>query len=207
MQVINLNKTEYQNAYDIQIKTLNQVISKEADDTLIVCSHFPVVTLGKKSSPSDICGWTGDTVHIERGGKATYHGPGQVVIYPIINLKDKGQNISGFLQAMEDAMIECLKELDINATGNPKRGEPDYTGVWIGSKKIASIGVAVKRWVTYHGLAFNLEEDPMAFQGINPCGFSTDTMTSLEKICHKKIDRSDFEKLLCDKLEYQFSKL
>ncbi|MCP4915250.1 MAG: lipoyl(octanoyl) transferase LipB [Oligoflexia bacterium] len=211
MKINNLGKMSYEQAYQVQLDTVAKVINGESEDTLIICSHDPVVTLGKKSSEADICGWNGETVSIERGGKATYHGPGQVVIYPIINLKNKGQNIAGFLQAMEDAMVEVLKEYGIEGAGNPNRGEPDYTGVWVGQKKIASIGVAVKRWVTYHGLAFNLEEDPMAFQGINPCGFSTDTMTSLQKVLMEKssesVNRSDFENMLSKILIQKFSEL
>jgi len=181
MQIKNLGLLSYENAYQLQKETVDRVI-QGGEDTLLVCSHPSIVTLGKKSKPEDIVGWEGDIKQIERGGQATYHGPSQVIIYPIINLKNYGQNIAGFLSAMEESMISLLNSFGLNASGNPKRGEPEYTGVWVGPYKVASIGVAIKRWVSYHGLALNLHHDPMAFKGINPCGFSSSTMTSLESL-------------------------
>lgn len=211
MLVKNLGLINYKEAYAIQLETLEIVREDPDQEKLLVCSHPPVVTLGKKSTPEDLIGWSGPVEQIERGGKATYHGPSQVVIYPIIDLKSRNQDIAGFLAAMESAMISCLSDFGIVGQGNLERGKPDYTGVWIdylGSKrKIASIGVAVKRWVTYHGLAFNLYNDAQAFTGINPCGFTTDTMISLEEAHPGNINRNDFENQLCQNLEESFTKL
>ncbi|MCR9203603.1 MAG: lipoyl(octanoyl) transferase LipB [Halobacteriovoraceae bacterium] len=211
MKILNLGNIDYLEAYELQKKLVEDVYLGEPE-TLLVCSHPSVVTLGKKSTKEDLMGWTGPVYEIERGGQATYHGPGQVVIYPILNLKNRGQNIAGFLEAMERAMIEALKSFDLLGVGNDDRGKPDYTGVWITDqnsqpRKIASIGVAVKKWVTYHGLAFNLFEDPVAFKGISPCGFTTDTMTNLEALLSKKIERQTFEDLLTQHLITFFSKL
>ncbi len=203
MRIINLGLVDYKKAYETQLKEVENVLTG-SEEALIICSHPSVVTLGKKSTPTDILGWQGQIEEIERGGKATYHGPGQVVIYPIINLKNHGQNISGFLEAMEQSMVEVLKHFQLNSKGNEERGKPDYTGVWVetqlGPKKIASIGIAIKRWITFHGLAFNLDFDPLAFSGINPCGFSTTTMTNLESLLGNKVERSHFENLLSQTL-------
>lgn len=215
MEILNLGNIDYLEAYELQKKKVEEVYSGESE-TLIVCSHPSVVTLGKKSTKEDLLGWTGPVYEIERGGQATYHGPGQVVIYPILNLKNRGQNIAGFLEAMEAAMIETLREFDLKGKGNDERGKPDYTGVWVtdsfgNPRKIASIGVAIKKWVTYHGLAFNLFEDPVAFTGISPCGFTTDTMTNLESLLKTNLDRQEFRKDFEDKLTQHlmsfFSKL
>lgn len=206
MKILDIGLKDYQSVYELQKSELQNVINGE-EEKLIICSHDPVVTLGKKSTPQDICGWKGPVVEIERGGKATYHGPGQIIIYPIIDLKKRNQDISNFLIALESSMIETLSYYGLSAKGNDERGKPDYTGVWVDSKKIASIGVAVRRWVTWHGLAFNLYKDPNAFQGINPCGFSTDTMTSLENLLNEKVDRNDFVQKLSSVLIKKLNQL
>jgi lipoate-protein ligase B len=210
MKRLNLGLIDYKEAYEIQKDLVKKVRDRSEEETLIICSHPSVVTLGKKSTPSDLVGWEGPTYEIERGGQATYHGPGQVVMYPILNLKVRGQNIAGYLEAMEQSMIEVLGAYGLPATGNTERGIPDFTGVWLKlnpPKKVASIGVAIQRWITYHGLALNLYHDDQAFRGINPCGFSTDTMTDLETILQKRLKRSDFEEQLSSSLILAFSKL
>lgn len=206
MEILNLGLIPYQEAYQIQKEKVSEVIDGGVN-TLIVCHHPSVVTLGRKSDrEKDLMGWDGDIVEIERGGKATYHGPGQIVIYPIFSLK-KSQNIAGFLEAMENAMVKFLQSFDLNASGNPFRGNPELTGVWIDGRKIASIGIAVKRWVTYHGLAINIFEDDKAFSGINPCGMNAENMTNLKKELTHDIDRNDCEKKLIEFLSIELKQL
>ncbi|MFT6071231.1 MAG: lipoate-protein ligase B [Bacteriovoracaceae bacterium] len=163
------------------------------EERLIICSHPSVVTLGKQSSESDMAGWEGEVHKISRGGKATYHGPGQVVMYPLIHLQKRVGDLHKFLDHLERSMILTLKDYQIEAHGNLDRGNPDGTGVWVDGKKIASIGIACRRWVTYHGLALNLYKDPKAFTGINPCGFDAQIMTSLEELLDQKVSREEFE--------------
>ena len=200
MKVLNLGQIDYLEAHHIQKDLVENLYCGKAEEALIVCSHPSVVTLGKKSTKEDLLSWSGPVYEIERGGQATYHGPGQIVIYPIINLKNRGQNIAGFLESLEQSMIQVCKDFNLEAAGNDDRGKPDFTGVWVQGKKIASIGIAVKRWVTYHGLAFNLERDPNFFQGINPCGFSTEIMTSLNDLVSQELEREKVEELLCSYL-------
>jgi len=192
----------YQQALDKQLEYVNNVdlaVSRgqEHPGYLIFCTHPPVVTTGRQTQPNDIFSWKGEVIEISRGGRATYHGPSQIVVYPIINLKqarhERGpQEIRGYIRAFENAIVETLKEFGVNAVGKtPQKlpgqtNETDETGVWIDSKKIASLGIAVKKWITYHGAAINFYDDPMAFTGINPCGFKTDTMISVEKILKEK---------------------
>ncbi|GAB4011355.1 MAG: lipoyl(octanoyl) transferase LipB [Bdellovibrio sp.] len=206
MKTINLGLISYQDAYSKQLHIVEDV-KNGAEETLIICSHPPVVTLGKKADPEEIRFWKGEVVQIERGGRSTYHGPNQVIIYPVVDLARHGQNLSGYLEVLENSMIVVLNSLGLKATGNPDRGNPDLTGIWINGLKIASIGIAVKRWVTYHGLALNLDHDPHAFQGINPCGKDASIMTSLEALLGKKVDRSTFEKTLSEELVMNLEKL
>ncbi len=220
LRILNIGQQPYGEVYELQKRTVEEVKAGE-QETLIVCSHPPIVTLGKKSQPEDLQGWTGEVLAIERGGKATYHGPGQIIIYPIINLTKRGQNIAGFLEVMEQSMVNVLNKMGLTASGNTERGKPDYTGVWVkgdehaAPRKIASIGVAISRWVTYHGLAFNLEKDPLAFTGISPCGFTTDTMISLQELTESpqspvydtKLNRPQIEDALITELQDGFSKL
>ena len=111
-----------------------------------------------------------------------------MVVYPILDLSKRGNDIYKYLRYLEKSIVKVLADIDVDA-----KGDPDSTGVWCGPKKIASIGVAVKRWITYHGLAFNLFSDPVAFSGINPCGMDQSTMTSLEDLLGFEIDRDYFE--------------
>jgi lipoyl(octanoyl) transferase len=208
MKIENWGEIPYQQSLKKQLSLVEKVGKSECDERLILCSHTPVVTLGKKGSLTDCQEWDGEIVHVSRGGKATYHGPGQLVIYPIINLKNYQQNISGYLEALEQAMVITLESYSLEARGNPERGgEGKFTGVWVNGQKVASIGVAVKRWVTYHGLAINLDKDPLAFQGIIPCGLSPNIMTSLEELINAKVDRHKFSHVLANNLKAQLESL
>lgn len=199
MEIKNLGLINYSDALSIQQQT-RDAVSQGADEVIICCNHPAIVTLGKQSSPADIVGWTGDTVNTSRGGKATYHGPGQVVLYPIINLSKRNNDLHLFVRNLELACIETLQEFNLNAVGNPD-GTPKTTGVWVGEKKIASIGVAVKKWISYHGIALNVKIDPLAFSGINPCGFSTSTMSSMEELLEAEVNLGSVRDLFSQKLQ------
>jgi len=204
MKIIDLGLTDYNKALEIQLQTVDEVMAG-GEDTLLFCSHHPVVTLGRafKNKDQGEVTWQGEVVETSRGGKATYHGPGQIVVYPIIDLNKKRQNLKSrdlhaYLRALEDSLIESLKEFGLSAEmkETPKNSEVQMTGVWVGEQKIASIGVAVKKWVTYHGAALNFNIDPEAFQGIIPCGFSKNIMTSVEELLPDTPERADFLSVL-----------
>jgi lipoate-protein ligase B len=110
------------------------------------------------------------------------------VAYPILDLNKRGRDLHQFLRTIENTVIETLKHFDV-----PAHLSEGNTGVWIGKKKIASIGIAVKKWVSYHGVAINIDFDANAFQGLKPCGFTSETMVSLEELTGKKIPHADFE--------------
>lgn len=181
------------------LRNVNDTSESSAQrDVLIFCSHPPVVTLGRAATPEDIVGWKGAILETARGGRATYHGPNQLVIYPIINLVHAraelpAKDVHGYLRALENATVSALQELGLeNAESRTtEQGGISLTGVWVGDKKIASIGIAIRKWVTYHGIAINVDHDPKAFYGIRPCGFEPSVMTSIEQALGKKVSHRD----------------
>lgn len=197
MKVINLGLVSYQKARELQLKLHQDILSGHSECTLLACSHYPVVTLGRQGGPQDLLGWKGETVSIERGGKATYHGPGQIILYPIINLKLYQQNLGGHLRALERTVIDCLLPFGLKARGNPNNA-----GVWIESegseKKIASIGIAVRRWVSFHGMAFNFQRATSEFNQILSCGHQGPVMTSLEDALIELPPREEVESKLIE---------
>lgn len=188
-----------------QLELVEKVSKGLKPDTVVFCSHPPVVTIGRATQPEDIFSWAGETIEVSRGGRATYHGPSQLVIYPIFSLEPK-HNVVGFLRHFENIIVKVLASYAIKAVGKSvdKKITPEgleETGVWVRKQKIASLGLAVKQWTTYHGAALNVHHDPQAFQGLNPCGFKSSVMTSLEEVLQKPIDKSE----LIYKFQNQFS--
>jgi lipoyl(octanoyl) transferase len=195
---------EYQEALKRQEELLAQIADSDGRGTLVFCSHLPVVTLGRATKPEDVFAWSGPMLEISRGGRATYHGPSQLVIYPILNLNHAhghrpAKDIGLYLRNFENAIVETLKTYGIESQGRSQQNKSeneaasDETGVWVGPHKIASLGIGVRRWVSFHGAAINLDYDPRAFQGLNPCGFKASTMISAEQLLGQKIDRPEFQ--------------
>jgi len=153
--------------------------NRDTIDELLLLEHEPVYTIGRTPDQSSLV----DTAHlphplfaINRGGQATYHGPGQLIGYPIIDLGRCGQDLHRYLRWLEDLLIQTLAIYEISA-----RTRPGLTGVWIDKRKIASIGVGVRHWITMHGFALNVCGDLAPFNRIIPCGIQNVTMTSIEK--------------------------
>jgi len=202
----------YIEAFEKQKTYVDEIISGHRPETLIFCHHPPVVTLGRGTQAGDLFAWTGETVDVNRGGRATYHGPSQVVMYPMIDLgaetpsyvkkKVKNKDLHDYMRLLEESAIATLRDYDIDAQGHTlqkpigESKESEATGVWVNNRKIASIGIAVKKWVIYHGIAINLFKDEQAFQGINPCGFKSETMTCLQNQTTKRVKRESFQKEL-----------
>ncbi|PYL17141.1 MAG: octanoyltransferase [Verrucomicrobia bacterium] len=153
--------------------------NRDTIDELLLLEHEPVYTIGRTPDQSSLV----DAAHlphllfaINRGGQATYHGPGQLIGYPIIDLRRCGQDLHRYLRWLEDLLIQTLAIYEISA-----RTRPGLTGVWIDKRKIASIGVGVRHWITMHGFALNVCGDLTPFNRIIPCGIQNVTMTSIEK--------------------------
>ncbi|HMA42086.1 MAG TPA: lipoyl(octanoyl) transferase LipB [Gemmatimonadales bacterium] len=177
LDVLLAGRVPYRAALAWQRALAEERIAGRRGDLLLLLEHDPVVTLGRTSDSGNLLQPEGiDVVEVERGGDVTYHGPGQLVGYPILDLSGYRQDLHWYLRTLEDALIVALARLDI-AAGR----EPGRTGVWTSGRKIASIGVHVKRWVTWHGFALNVTTDLAAFDRIVPCGIPGVVMTSIRQ--------------------------
>jgi lipoate-protein ligase B len=183
MNFVDWDRIQYNLAVERQLELVEQV-ALGAPETIVFCEHPAIVTLGRGTQPEDLVGWSGETAETSRGGRATYHGPGQLVVYPILNLKYRKRDLHGYMRALEQSICRALHQIGIVGAEarTMKVDDLSMTGVWVGTKKIASIGIAVRKWVTYHGCAINFEKDAAAFHGIHPCGFTSSVMTSVEDI-------------------------
>lgn len=215
--VLDWGLIDYKLSLDKQLELVNQVATDPTHSAhpahpgfIIFCSHPPIVTLGRQTKAEDITTWSGDTIEVSRGGRATYHGPSQLVVYVILNIKSprkqRGpQEIRGFLRDFETAIVNSFKFYQIESFGRSNENIDD-TGVWVqtenGIKKITSMGIAVKKWVTYHGAAININHDPEAFAGINPCGYSALKMISMEQLVGHSIDLTKFKDVLKKNLQF-----
>ncbi|MBI2645619.1 MAG: lipoyl(octanoyl) transferase LipB [Deltaproteobacteria bacterium] len=185
MNSIDLGLKEYEEVWQLQKELVAQRIENKIPDTLVLVEHPHVITKGRRSKALDVVNPKVPVFEIERGGEVTYHGPGQLVGYPIIYLGQKA-GIKDYMRSLEEVLIRTLEHFDIQ--GVRKEG---CTGVWVQDKKIASLGVAVKKWVTYHGFALNVNTDLSYFQMINPCGFDCSVMTSMQTLRHQSFSMDE----------------
>jgi lipoyl(octanoyl) transferase len=174
-------------------------------DTVILLQHKPVYTLGTGSDPDFIkeSGLSSsiDVVRIERGGEVTYHGPGQLVAYPILDLRGYKQDIHWYMRALEEAILIALESVGVEGAVR----EDDVTGIWIGGKKVAALGVKVRRWITMHGLAVNVDQKSLGnFDGIVPCGLVGKDVTCINDHLEKPITVEEFAKHMRKALEQIF---
>jgi lipoate-protein ligase B len=181
--VCQLGRLDYREAAGLQEDLRRRVQAGEVGDVLLLLEHPATYTLGRRSEPSDLpmgeawCRSQGiDVVHVPRGGRLTYHGPGQLVGYPIVHV----DRIPEHIAAMEDAIVDALGQEGIEARGRDREGA-QFTGVWIGDRKIASIGVHVSRGVSTHGFAVNVDNDLQPFSWAVACGLPDTQMTSICK--------------------------
>ena len=176
---------KYKNVLSLQKKLQKQRITGDAQDTLILVEHEPVYTLGKNANRNHLLQSRDKSVeihNIERGGDVTFHGPGQLVGYPIIDLRNYKKSVSWYMRTLEELTIRVLKEFDIK--GSRIKG---LTGVWVGNKKIAAQGVRISRWVTMHGFSINVCPKLSYYDGIIPCGIFDYDVTSMEECLNKKL--------------------
>ncbi len=184
-----LGVVPYSEAIALQYRLADEVRSEERTDTVLFLEHAPVFTLGKRGGRENLTVTDeflterGVAVcETERGGNITYHGPGQLVVYPIINLKVTGLGVADYVDRLEEVMLRTTADCGVHAERNVKN-----RGVWIGNDKLGSIGIAVKRGIALHGLALNVVTDLTPFDWINPCGLSDVGIISLGKAGAKDI--------------------
>jgi len=180
---LNAPQMDYESIWEFQKKRVDAIAGGAAKESVIFCEHERLITKGRRFNEGNILDTSLPTFEIERGGDVTYHGPGQLVIYPLVKLNGPifKQGLHEYLRFCEQVIINVLKGFDLEAD----RFGP--TGVWVKTdegmvKKIASIGVAVRRWVTYHGMALNVSSDLSDFGKIRPCDFDSSVMTSLKEL-------------------------
>ena len=179
--VVDLGRADYGPTLELQRETAARRAKGEIPDTLFLVEHNNVITLGRKTSPENFRPQNIDVFEVERGGDATYHGPGQLVGYPIFLLTD--HDVRRHVVSIEDALVRAVSKFGITA------GKVEgYHGIWAGGKKLGSVGVAVVDWVAFHGFALNVNTDMSYFSLIRPCGLDPDSMTSMAKVLGREVD-------------------
>jgi lipoyl(octanoyl) transferase len=197
---IDWGRTGYEAAWQRQEALVEDILQGRTGDTLVFTEHNPVYTIGLRSGAEKNLVWTGEllakngieVVKTNRGGDITYHGPGQIVGYPIVSLEPR-RDLHVYLRFLEQVLINSVGCMGLAASRNPGK-----TGIWLGKRKIAAIGVAVRRWIGYHGFALNVNTDLNHFTGIVPCGIASadGTVTSLKAELKREIDPAEVKAIL-----------
>lgn len=177
VEIRELGLVPYQEGWRLQSELLEQRRLGEIPDTLLLCEHPRVVTLGRRSQADAVLDPDVPVVQVERGGEATYHAPGQLVGYPIMHLDERGRDLRRYLRELEAVLIAGLADFGLEAFARE-----GLTGVWTAAGKLGSIGIAVRRWISWHGFALNIDNDPAEFRCIHPCGMDASVMTSVAAI-------------------------
>ena len=189
-----LGSRPYKAALEWQKRMVRYRYSGSIRDTLFSFEHPDVFTLGRdcgEVNPKDLAGL--EYHRVTRGGGITYHGPGQLVMYPIFDLGRRGKDLRGFIRNLEEGIINACAGYGLACSR-----DPEHTGVWIEGRKLASIGVAVTHWISYHGAAINLTTDLKKFQKINPCGLNPELMTSLKQETGQDVPLPEFAERLAE---------
>jgi len=193
--VAHLGLRPYREVWELQKSLQQALIDNDGEEMLILCEHQPVITMGKSAkkenilcSSEELAAKGVEVFEIERGGDVTYHGPGQLVGYPILDLNRHRRDVHWYMRGLEEVLINALAKFDING-----RRLDGKTGVWVRDNgdsrymKIASMGVRLSRWVTLHGFALNVGDCSFGFNLINTCGFRSDEMTWMERAAGKPV--------------------
>jgi lipoate-protein ligase B len=206
LAVIDLGITSYRRAWEVQRRIFASRAAGEAGDTLLFTEHRHVYTFGAGSDKNHLLANSEelgaksiDVVETDRGGDITYHGPGQIVGYPILDLHGFYPDLHRYLRDLEEVLIRALGDFGIHASRND-----GYTGVWTGGEKIAAIGVKASHWVTMHGFALNVNTDLSFFDRIIPCGIFHRGVTSMEKVLGQSISLEDVRTALVRRFEDVF---
>ncbi len=197
--IIDLGHCSYKSSLEHQVNTHLKVLEQKLSDSIIFVEHESVYTLGKNANQNNILSNYPKDVeifNIDRGGDVTYHGPGQLVGYPIINIKILNMSIGKYILTLEKILINTLKEFGISAQMRDK-----LIGIWVGDEKIGAIGVRVKSGVTMHGFALNVNTDLSYFEGIIPCGIDNCKVTSMKQILNKYIELYKVKEVIIKEFE------
>lgn len=189
LDILALGLRPYEEVWALQKELLAQRLAGQIPNTLILTEHPPVLTTGRAFRPESLPHTPPVPVYaIERGGDLSFHEPGQLVAYPVIYLKEELRDLKRFLTTLEGVIVAALADFSVEA-----RVIPGSTGVWVDDLKIASIGIAVRRWVTYHGFAVNVHNPLAVIAGTRPCGFDPEVMTTLARLCDPAPSLAEFQ--------------
>ncbi len=204
--LIKAGRLDYQTAWDLQKELFERRLAGDIEDTLLLIEHPHTYTLGKSGQEENLVADEFalkrqgiEVFRIDRGGDITYHGPGQIVGYPILDLHHHYLDVHRFLRDLEEVIIQTLADYKIAAS----RVE-GLTGVWVEGAKVAAIGVKVTRWITMHGFAFNVNTDLSYFGNIIPCGITDKPVTSMEKLLGGQLEYVEVQDKVCAKFEEVF---
>ena len=205
---IDIGRTRYADAWDLQGKLFDMRRERRTGDMLLYTEHNHVYTIGKGGDQNHLLATKSeleeggvDVFQIDRGGDITYHGPGQIVGYPIIDLQEYRTDLHWYLRSLEDVVIRAIREYGLEGGR-----EDGMTGVWVGGEKIAAIGVKVSRWITMHGFALNVNTDLSKFGRIIPCGIFHKGVTSMERMLGRRVEMSDVHDSLDKAFENVFGR-
>lgn len=205
LKIINFDLVEYREGLKLQ-KLYEEKSLNNKTDFLLLLEHYPVITIGRSGKKSNVLinekelKDKGISVyHTDRGGDATYHGAGQLVGYPIFNLRFYKKDVKWYVQSLEEILIRTLNEYEIKAEMIPK-----LIGVWVNSKKIASIGVRIQKWITSHGFALNVNNNLTPFSYIIPCGIKDVEITSMKEILNREVDMGNLKEIIVEKFKEIF---
>lgn len=204
IRILELGLRPYREVWDLQRRIVKGLIEGRSPEALILCRHPAVITLGKSAKAENILAEREvldamgiEVLEVERGGDVTYHGPGQLVMYPILNLRRRRQDVHWYMRSLEECIIRTLQEFEI--IGRRVSGR---TGVWTGAlesdtsqkpRKIASLGVRISRWCAYHGVSLNVGDCSSGFALINPCGFHDIIVTSMNAELRREVPEGDVQ--------------
>lgn len=194
---------DFRQTWELQEEMVRQRRNGEIGDTILLVEHAPVYTIGRTRDQTSLRQpdhLPYPVIEINRGGQATYHGPGQLVGYAILDLSQREKDLHHHLRNLEQAILDSLKRYDIEATRRD-----GLTGVWVGQRKIASLGVGVRSWVTLHGFALNVLNSSLpAFDHITPCGLDGVSMTSIEKESSRAVELAKVKEVMAESLTHVF---
>jgi len=204
-KVVNFDLVEYREGLKLQ-KLYEEKSLNNKTDFLLLLEHYPVITIGRSGKKSNVLINEKElkdkgilVYHTDRGGDATYHGPGQLVGYPIFNLRFYKKDVKWYVQSLEEILIRTLNEYEIKAEMIPK-----LIGVWVNSKKIASIGVRIQKWITSHGFALNVNNNLTPFSYMIPCGIKDVEITSMKEILNREVDMGNLKEIIVEKFKEIF---
>lgn len=202
--LVNLGQAKYFEVLDLQRRLVKLRQEGKVPDVLLLVEHEPVITLGRRGNTANILSTDEELVsqgiqiyQAERGGDVTYHGPGQLVAYPIVHLTQREISIHTYVHMLEETIILTLDDFDIRAGR-----EPQHRGVWVGDRKVAALGVAIRRWVTFHGFALNVSPNLDHYCHINPCDLGHEQVTSMVSLLGEPVSMAEVtRKLLSNFIE------